>query len=705
MTAPDGSTPTGAISSTGLADYASTTQTEWEDSIKADLTASYADAVTGFVHILERIPIIGDIIEILTGVEDGDVNDLGTWVRNLVSNLWKALTAPITWVSHIGSTSPNLLSNPNFSDVNALSGLTDWAWDGAEDHDGDGSGSAKALGHNVFLLSNSIDVEEGHKFDISAWAKYSGVTATAAQNAIRVSVVGYLNGSQVTSSMVDGIASPSGSAGWAELSGSYEVPANVDSVRIQLGVTSDMSAGTVWFDTISAKKTGNMPGNLVQGITGAVTTIVEDVQGVLNNIVAGLLGLGEVLYDAVIGDANTVTYNLNDTIASMQDAISALQNSTVNQANAGTSAFVSFGNVADATSLGGDWTQTYSGTGTAVLGVTSGRAAWKTFDSNSRTCVAVYNATATTTDYQKVGCAFGSKPTDWYGGSDAHNYIYGRMNSAGTNYVYVKLGPDSCELGCVVSGVTTVFTTSTTAWNGFSSGAAYWLECGTVGGVNIFRVWENNKVIQTHTDSGAVSLYGAAYRYTGFGGHTVGASLYHTTPGTVAAFAFSDNVPAPVLGSGFRRYRASGTGVSQSSGVHLIASNFWDTAERITADLTYDGASNNKLTVSVSGWYLVKVQIALSDWIHGSETIQALLYKNGTVVDAAPEAFGSKYLASATFGASNFGGTFVVYCTAGDYLQIGCNASTGFTLVGGSSGAQTHFEAVFINNTVPVNAA
>jgi hypothetical protein len=622
-------------------------------------------------------------------------------VRNLVGNLWKAITSPLVNISHIGNVSPNLLSNPNFSDANALSGLTDWVFDGGEDHDGDGSGSAKALAHNVFLLSNPIDVVQGHKFDISAWAKYSGVTATAAANAIRVSVVGYLNGAQVTSSLVAGVASPSGSATWTQLSGTYTVPAGVDTVRVQLGVTSDMSAGTVWFDTISAKKTGNMPGTLVQGITGAVSNIVEDVQGFLNSVVAGLLGLGDLLYDAVLGDANTVTFNLNDTIAAMSSSIQTLQNSATYTANAGASEFISFANRADASTLGADWTQSYNGTGTGVLGITAGRAAWKSFDANSRTCNAQYNAKQTTTDYQRVGAAFASAPNDWYGGSDALNYIYGRVNAAGTEGVFVELGPSTCRLGCVVSGTTTYLGSPSTLYGGFKAGAAYWLECGTVGGANIMRVFENNRIILSYTDSGAVSQVGATHRYVGMSSYYYGSGSYHTTPAEVAAFAFSDNTPAPVLGSGFRRYRASGSGVSQASGTNLIASNFFDTAERITTDLTYAGGSNNRLTVSVSGWYLINAKVALSGYINSADNIQMLLYVNGTAVQAGLKSIG---VVSAFGGMDDVAGTYIQYLTAGDYIQLGMSASKSFTLVGGSSGNQTYFEAVFLNNTVPVNA-
>ena len=47
---------------------------------RAAILARFLDAENGFLAILQQTPIIGDIIEIITGVEDGDTTDLGTWV-------------------------------------------------------------------------------------------------------------------------------------------------------------------------------------------------------------------------------------------------------------------------------------------------------------------------------------------------------------------------------------------------------------------------------------------------------------------------------------------------------------------------------------------------------------------------------------------------------------------------------------------------
>ena len=56
------------------------------------------------MDVLERIPIIGDIIEIFTGVEDGNTNDLGSWVNNFKSWLSGGSVSGTTagWFSGLG---------------------------------------------------------------------------------------------------------------------------------------------------------------------------------------------------------------------------------------------------------------------------------------------------------------------------------------------------------------------------------------------------------------------------------------------------------------------------------------------------------------------------------------------------------------------------------------------------------------------------
>ncbi|AZS07295.1 minor tail protein [Gordonia phage Dorito] len=50
---------------------------------KLDDTETFQQLVEVFMAAAGKIPIIGTILELLTGVEDGDTNDLASWVNNL----------------------------------------------------------------------------------------------------------------------------------------------------------------------------------------------------------------------------------------------------------------------------------------------------------------------------------------------------------------------------------------------------------------------------------------------------------------------------------------------------------------------------------------------------------------------------------------------------------------------------------------------
>lgn len=82
MTQPDKYVPPGSSNYDGLAAFAGKTQEDWEAENRAAMEARFGDALAGVIILLEQIPIIGDLVEILTGVEDGDLNDLGTAANN-----------------------------------------------------------------------------------------------------------------------------------------------------------------------------------------------------------------------------------------------------------------------------------------------------------------------------------------------------------------------------------------------------------------------------------------------------------------------------------------------------------------------------------------------------------------------------------------------------------------------------------------------
>ena len=83
MTQPDEEFPTTAANYSSLELFAAKTQEDWEAEQQQDLTGHFADAETGFLGILTQIPIIGDIIEAVSGVEDGLISGIVDRLQNI----------------------------------------------------------------------------------------------------------------------------------------------------------------------------------------------------------------------------------------------------------------------------------------------------------------------------------------------------------------------------------------------------------------------------------------------------------------------------------------------------------------------------------------------------------------------------------------------------------------------------------------------
>ena len=241
----------------------------------------------------------------------------GTFAQSFVTGLPAALAAALTGTSplnaqnlfnqvsssllglvpfsHIGQANPNLIATPTFDSAAALIGNPNWTWDGTDGHTTNGSASAVANGTVQTLTSNVIQVAQGQVMTIGAWVKYIGLTATAGQNAIRVNVAGFLGSTPVTTAIAASIASPTGTTGgWTQVSGSYTIPSGIDNIVVQLQITADATAVTVKYDDASATKTQLMSGNWMSGFSGGGSTVIQDLQGITDNIVQAINPLASV---------------------------------------------------------------------------------------------------------------------------------------------------------------------------------------------------------------------------------------------------------------------------------------------------------------------------------------------------------------------------------------------------------------------------
>lgn len=204
---------------------------------------------------------------------------------------------PTISISHIGGDfEPELLTNPKFMGAISMSGQGLWSYDETEGHSEPGCALTEADGVERELLSNYIIVTEGKKLRGSAWAKWDGLTSTGSP--IRLEYAMFKQGAPRGTLPLDEIVGPPSSSGWTKLSGTATIPADVDSVRLRLVVTSAATAGSVRFDDGSASMFGLLPQALVDGLT-AIIEFFKD------------------LFDAVGGVVGTVADNIRDRLAAI----------------------------------------------------------------------------------------------------------------------------------------------------------------------------------------------------------------------------------------------------------------------------------------------------------------------------------------------------------------------------------------------------
>jgi hypothetical protein len=490
-------------------------------------------------------------------------------------------------------------------------------------------------------------------------------------------------------------------------------------LRSILGGVNPMSAASTaaesanLFTALNQASGGSLGTAKVSGIETA--SLSSDLRSVFNNVVLGLQGsdtntTGNTA--PTLQDIYATAKNTNDSITAMSQVLADLQNTAAASLNSGNSDYTVFPNFALWNNGGLTYSGTLTGSPPSAVESVNNQAVWKNYNGTStRSARAVFTRTKTSTNYQKIGIAFSSKPTgDWGGGaSPAFNYILGRANNNSgltTEYVFAKFSPTTVWIGYTTNGGANEVMFAS-ASHSFSSGATYWLECGTEGGQSVYRVSRGSQVLLTIADARYDSLTNDAHRFGGFMMTATWNNFYLNAPGSMAAFAISDNTPAPLVGSGFRRYRNATTQSISSIGTgnQLLPNNFFNTPDDATPDYTYD-STGNKVTVKTEGWYQVNINLALTanSGVSAMQNEMApVVYKNGVVDARGGSAVGIGGLTAR--GPSQCAGAFQVYLKAGEYIQPGywygvvSGQSVSGTLTGDAAGHTCYMQVTFMNRS------
>ncbi|ASR87060.1 minor tail protein [Mycobacterium phage Krypton555] len=240
------------------------------DAIAGEAGSSLADAIEKLAtYLTEASPL--NALNLFGQIAPGNIGQVG--------------------LGAIGNVSPELLDNGGMNSAISVKNNPDFVWDGTVGRSNVGSAKTTANGTIKTLRSNTVGVTQDEELAVSVWARYTGVTATAGQDGIRMSVSAYADPggdgvlSLVSTTMLGGVESPTGdSAGWVQFVDTYEVPAGVDYVVVELTVTSAVSAGTVWFDDASLKKNANFRMEWVSGLLSRFNQVTAELEDAISQV-------------------------------------------------------------------------------------------------------------------------------------------------------------------------------------------------------------------------------------------------------------------------------------------------------------------------------------------------------------------------------------------------------------------------------------
>lgn len=194
----------------------------------------------------------------------------------------------------------------------------------------------------------------------------------------------------------------------------------------------------------------------------------------------------------------------------------------------------------DGPTLGPNWIQTYSGTGTGVCGISGGVATWIPGGETEQSVINRFH-TDSETDDQIITVQF-QAPPGFNFEDGIFNDIWGRLDDAG-NGMRVRVGFETITLSRFVGGVETLLWSQVLfippLWN-----ETFTLLCGTSNGSRNFKVQRDGFTIVDYTETGTQSLVGVGHRGWGFGmmtGPTVLRFGGQAPPAPVVVWSAGDN--------------------------------------------------------------------------------------------------------------------------------------------------------------------
>jgi hypothetical protein len=324
------------------------------------------------------------------------------------------------------------------------------------------------------------------------------------------------------------------------------------------------------------------------------------------------------------------------------------------------------------------FTVTYSGPGASTVGVAGKVAGWAVAaDSLSRDVTLIYTDSPTDTDIQVVRATMSSPPgTDPYAGT-ARYWLIGRSNLAGTRFVFARIYKVfgfigygyEIQVGYLIDGVETlVHTESNLVWS-----PDFFLRCGVGASQRAFEVWYDGLLLYQFTDSAAISMLGAAYRYWGDRREVRQVDRFTADSGSTSVNSGYDDAPATLAGPAARMYRTAAGFVPCPVGTAALPAAFFGIIDYSSPDIIASPAAGSFI-ITRQGSYAVHGRLMTSGGVQIGLMINNVLARYG----------------QPGTGTSAIG-DWSVPLQAGDVASLCTIGSSGSFLTGEVTGTQTYF--------------
>lgn len=442
--------------------------------------------------------------------------------------------------------------------------------------------------------------------------------------------------------------------------------------------------------------------------------IGSDIGTILSNIVGSVFGDGNYSSNGH-GFARNALDSMNSLLLNNTRAIQDMQARDNGDVAQGKVISLDFDDYPDG-SMPSIFTLTYlpppvGAEGSSTLGITDGKAGWRTQVANGgRDCLVRYNVAPTDTSFQILRGTMSSPPQDETSTGKPYFYACARMNADGSDYVWARAWSVGgfflyrLDMGCVKDGVEYVWVDGDPDEDDVLLTWSFDLSfvCGVGANLRQHQVFSGNRLVYTYTEDsgqpGGLSEESEDHRYWGSKA-TIrldnNGKLYHG--GTLAGAAVADNQIPPVLGSRATMYRTN-TAVEGFTGGSTITSldNFFEFVRHASSDILTD-TGDGTMTVSREGTYIISARIELNS--SQSSRCWLVLKVNGAVADWSQGLYPDHNEALQM--------TWTQYLDAGDIVQL-CTMHNGITLnnlTGDATGTRTYFKMVRVPDPEPVPPA